>query len=230
MKKLLSVSLLTTGLLVSSAGIIHAEDKPVQEPGWKQSAEFQQLQSLREQTKQLNRELQAQGEKNRAIWDSLRGDIPQEVRDTVKAAMAELKPVREENKALAAQLKGAKQAKDKDKIASLKAQLEANHQKIASRLAPIADEVAQVKAARQNLKEPLAEIKPIRDAKKANREQAKQVKQDIHTALASAKEAYKNGDSAWQSALDEVIALTKQLNDLKAEILAQKVSISEALQ
>ncbi|MFD2370629.1 hypothetical protein ACFSO0_11880 [Brevibacillus sp. GCM10020057] len=230
MKKLLSVSLLTTGLLASSAGIIHAEEKPVKDPGWKQTAEFQQLQTLQEQSKQLNSQLKAQSEKNKAVWDSLRGNIPQEVRDTVKAAMAELKPVREENKALTAELKAAKQAKDKEKIASLKAQLEANHQKIEARLAPIANEVAQVKEGRQNLKEPLAEVKPIRDAKKANREQAKQVKQGVHAALASAKEAYKNGDPAWQSSLNEAIDLMKQLNDLKSEILSQKVSIYEALQ
>lgn len=230
MKKILSVSLLTTSLLASSTGIIHAEEKPVKEPKLKHTAEYQQLQTLQAQSKELNIELKAQGEKNKALWDSFRGDIPQEVRDTVKAAMAELKPLREENKNLSAQLKEAKQAKDKEKIASIKAQLEANHQTIEAKLAPIAEEVAQVKESHKNLKEPLAEVKPIRDAKKANKDEAHQVKQDIKDTLTSAKQSFKNGDEAWQSSLNDAIDLTEQFNALNSEILSQKTSIYETLQ
>ncbi|MDF2683528.1 MAG: hypothetical protein K0R47_4718 [Brevibacillus sp.] len=230
MKKILSVSLLTTSLLASSAGIIHAEEKTVKEPKWKQTAEYQQLQTLQGQSKELNIALKAQGEKNKAIWDSLKGGVPEEVRDTVKAAIDELKPLREENKNLSAQLKEAKLAKDKEKVASIKAQLEANHQTIEAKLAPIADEVAQVKESHKNLKEPLAEVKPIRDAKKANKDEAHQVKQEIQNTLTSAKESFKNGDEAWQSSLNDAIDLTKQLNALKSEILSQKTSIYETLQ
>ncbi|QRG67701.1 hypothetical protein [Brevibacillus choshinensis] len=230
MKKILSVSLLTTSLLASSAGIIHAQEAPAKEPKLKQTAEFQQLKTLHSQTKEMNTQLKAQGEKNKAVWDSLKGDVPQEVRDTVKAALAELKPLREENKSLTSQLKEAKQAKDKEKIASIKAQLEANHQTIEAKLAPIADQVAQVKESHKNLKEPLAEVKPIRDAKKANKEEVMQVKQQIEGALTAAKESYKNGDDAWQSSLNDAIDLTEQLNALKSEILSQKTSIYEALQ
>ncbi|MED4586838.1 hypothetical protein [Brevibacillus choshinensis] len=229
MKKILSVSLLTTSLLASSTGIIHAEEKPVKEPKLKQTAEYQQLQTLQGQSKELNIELKAQGEKNKAMWDSFRGDIPQEVRDTVKAALAELKPLREENKNLSAQLKEAKQAKDKEKVASIKAALEANHQTIEAKLAPIADEVAQVKEGHKNLKEPLAEVKPIRDAKKANKDEAQQVKQEIKDIITSAKESFKNGDAAWQSSLNDAIDLTEQLNALKSEILSQKTTIYETL-
>lgn len=230
MKKILSVSLLTTSLLASGAGIIHAEEAPVKEPKLKQTAEFQQLKALQSQSKELNIQLKAQGEKNKAIWESLKGDVPQEVRDTVKAALAELKPLREENKNLSAQLKEAKHAKDKEKIASIKAELEANHQTIETKLAPIADQVAQVKESHKNLKEPRAEVKPIRDAKKANKEEALQVKQQIADALTSARESYKNGDGTWSSSLNDAIDLTEQLNALKSEILSQKTSIYEALQ
>ncbi|WP_411502986.1 hypothetical protein [Brevibacillus centrosporus] len=230
MKKILSVSLLTTSLLASSAGIIHAEEKSVEEPKLKQTLEYQQLQTLQTQTKELNTDLKAQGEKNKALWDSLRGDIPQEVLDAVKAAMTDLKPIREENKALTVQLKEAKQAKDKEEVASLKAEIEANHQTIEAKLSPIADQVAQVKEGKKNLKEPLAEVKPIRDAKKANKEEAQQLKQQIKDKVASAKEAFKSGDTAWQSSLNEANDLTEQLKSLKSEILSQKVSIFEALQ
>lgn len=230
MKKILSVSLLTTSLLASSAGIIHAEETPAKELKLKQTTEFQQLKTLQSQSKELNVQLKAQGEKNKAIWESLKGDVPQEVRDAVKAALAELKPLREENKNLSAQLKEAKQTKDKEKIASIKAQLEANHQTIEAKLAPLADQVAQVKESHKNLKEPLAEVKPIRDVKKANKEKALQVKQQIADALTSAKESYKNGDDAWQSSVSNAIDLTEQLNALKSEILSQKTSIYEALQ
>lgn len=230
MKKILSAALLTTSLIASGTGIIHAEENPAKTPKLGQTAEYQQLQILRNQTKEVDAARKAQGEKNKALWESLKGSVSQEVRDRVKAVLAEIKPLREENKSLAVQLKEAKGSKDKEKIVSLKARLEANHQAIEQKLAPIESELAQVKEMHQSLKAPLAEVKPIREAKKASKEAANQLKQQIKETVASAKESYKIGSDAWQSTLTDAIDLTRQLGEIKSEILTQKTSIYEALQ
>lgn len=230
MKKILSVSLLTASLLAGGTGIIHAEEQPATKQKLTQTPEYQELQSLLQQKKKLNAELKAQSEKNQALWDTLRGDVPQEVRDAVKKAMAEIKPMREENKNLVIQMKEAKKVKDKEKVAELKAKIEANHQAIDAKLTPLESELAQVKELHQKLKEPLAEIKPIREAKKANHEKALQVKQEWKETIKSAKNSFKNGDESWKSSLTEAIALIEQLTDIKTEILSQKASIYDSLQ
>ncbi|MGG1664631.1 hypothetical protein [Brevibacillus sp. NRS-1366] len=230
MKKILSVSLLTASLLVGGTGILHAEELPTKEQKWKQTPEYQELQSLLTIKKDLNAKLKDQTAQNKAMWDSLRGDVSAEVRETVKNVMLEIKPIREENKNLTVQLKAAKTAKDKAKATELKAAIEANHQIIKSKLVPIETELAQVKALHQQLKEPLTQIKPIREAKKANREEAQQIKQQFQDKLKVAKEAYKNGEDTWNASLTDAIDLIQQWTDIENEILSQKASIYDALQ
>jgi len=230
MKKILSVSLLTASLLAGGTGIIHAEEQPAQEQKLNQTPEYQELQSLLTIKKDSIEKLKAQTSQNKAMWESVRSDVPEEVRATVKNVMLEIKPIRETNKALTVQLKEAKAAKDKAKVAELKAAIEANHQAIKSKLAPIESELAQVKALHQQLKEPMVQIKPIREAKKANREEATQIKQQFKDKMKVTKEAYKNGDNTWSTSLTEAIDLLEQWTDIENEILSQKASIYDALQ
>lgn len=230
MKKILSVSLLTASLLAGGTGIIHAEEQPAQEQKLNQTPEYQELQSLLTIKKDLNEKLKAQTSQNKAMWESVRSRVPEEVRAAVKNVMQEIKPIRETNKALTVQLKEAKAAKNKAKVAELKAAIEANHQAIKSKLAPIESELAQVKALHQQLKEPMAQIKPIREAKKSNREEATQTKQQHKDKMKVAKEAYKNGDNTWSTSLTEAIDLLEQWTDIENEILSQKASIYDALQ
>ncbi|WP_103110893.1 hypothetical protein [Brevibacillus reuszeri] len=230
MKKILSVSLLTASLLAGGTGIIHAEEQPAQEQKLNQTPEYQELQSLLTIKKDLNEKLKAQTSQNKAMWESVRSGVSEEVRAAVKNVMQEIKPIRETNKALTVQLKEAKAAKDKAKVAELKAAIEANHQAIKSKLTPIESELAQVKALHQQLKEPMAQIKPIREAKKANREDATQIKQQFKDKMKVTKEAYKHGDNTWSTSLTEAIDLLEQWTDIENEILSQKASIYDALQ
>lgn len=229
MKKILSVTLLTASLLAGGTGIIHAQEQPKQQK-LKQTPEYQELQSLLTIKQDLNNQRKDQTAQNKAMWESLRGDVSPEVRETVKNVMLDLKPIREENKELTVQLKAAKAAKDKAKIAEIKIAIEANHQTIKNKLAPIESELAQVKALHQQLKEPLAQIKPIRDAKKANREEAQVIKQQFQDKLKATKEAYKSGDLTWNASLAEAIDLIEQWTEIDNEILSQKASIYDALQ
>ncbi|MGG4499112.1 hypothetical protein [Brevibacillus reuszeri] len=230
MKKILSVSLLTASLLAGGTGVIHAEEQPIQAQKLKQTPEYQELQALLTIKKELNEKLKAQTAQNKAMWESVRSDVPEEVRTTVKNMMVEIKPIRETNKALTAQLKEAKAAKDKAKFAELKAAIEANHKTIKAKLAPIESELAQIKALHQQLKEPMTQMKPIREAKKANREEAVQVKQEFKDKLKATKDAYKNGDNAWNTSLTEAIDLIEQWTEIENEILSQKASIYDILQ
>jgi chromosome segregation ATPase len=230
MKKILSVSLLTTSLLVNGMGIIHAEEQAEAQQLWKQTPEFQAIQALQEQRKQLNAQLKAQGEQNRAAWEALRSGVPREVRETVKRVMNEIKPLREENKQLVAALKEAKQAKDEDRIREIKAELEANHQAMEAKLAPIQSEWEQVKELHHALKEPKSQVKPIREEKKANHQKVIELRTDIKETIKNAKEAYKNGqETEWKDALGDAADLLEQLIAVKSEILSQKQAIYDIL-
>jgi chromosome segregation ATPase len=230
MKKILSVSLLTTSLLVNGVGIIHAEEQSEAQQKWKQTPEYQAIQTLQEQRKQLNAQLKAQGEQNRAAWEALWSGVPQEVRETVKSVMNEIKPLREENKQLAAALKEAKQAKDEERIREIKAKLEANHQAIEAKLAPIQSEWEQIKELRNALKETKSQVKPIREEKKANHQKVVELRADVKETMKNAKEAYKNGqETEWKDALGDAADLLEQLIAVKTEILSQKQAIYDIL-
>ncbi|WP_289143023.1 hypothetical protein [uncultured Brevibacillus sp.] len=162
MKKILSVSLLTASLLAGGTGIIHAEEQPAQEQKLNQTPEYQELQSLLTIKKDLNEKLKAQTTQNKAMWESVRSGVSEEVRAAVKNVMQE--------------------------------------------------------------------IKPIREAKKSNREEATQTKQQYKDKMKVTKEAYKNGDNTWSTSLTEAIDLLEQWTDIENEILSQKASIYDALQ
>lgn len=230
MKKMVSVSLLAATLLVGGVGTIHAEEGAQQQAKWKQTPEYQALQTLQEQRKQLNEQLKAQGEQNKAAWEALKGDVSPEVREQVKSVMQAIKPLREENKQLVAQLKEAKQAKDVEQIRALKAKIQANHQAIEAKLAPIQAEWEQVKELHQSLKAIKSQVKPIREEKKANHEKVVQLRGDLKETLKNAKEAYKNGgETEWKEMLDDAAGLLEQLNAVKEEILTQKQAIYDVL-
>jgi chromosome segregation ATPase len=230
MKKMVSVSLLAATLLVGGVGTIHAEEGDQQQAKWKQTPEYQALQTLQEQRKQLNEQLKAQGEQNKAAWEARKGDVSPEVREQVKSVMQAIKPLREENKQLVAQLKEAKQAKDVERVRALKAKIQANHQAIEAKLAPIHAEWEQVKTLHQSLKAIKSQVKPIREEKKANHEKVIQLRGDLAETMKNAKEAYKNGgETEWKEMLNDAAGLLEQLNAVKEEILAQKQAIYDVL-
>lgn len=238
MKKFLAVSIVTASLMMSGVGAVGAEELPTaQAKQTKENAaklqntpEFQAIQALNQQRKDLNEQLKAMKGTNQALWDAVNGDFTPELRQQIKAALAEIKPLKEANKALVAQLKEAKADKDQEKAKALKAQIEANHQAIQEKLAPVSEDLAKLKELRQTLKEPLSQIKPIRQEKKANHEQVKQLRTEIKDGLKAAKEAYKaQNEEALKAHLDEVTADLQALVNAKEEIIKEKQEIGEIL-
>lgn len=231
MKKMLSLSVIAASLFATSAVGAFAAEKEEKEAGWKSLPEFQALKALQVEQKALQDQLKAQSQINQQAWSVHWGDVTVEVREKVKGALAETKPLREVNKSLSAELKEAKKAKDKQKVASLKAEIAANHTAIEEKLAHVQTELAQVKEQKASFKELTQEVKPIRTEKKANREQSVEIKADKKTTVKQAKEAFKAGDREQAAiSLTEAADLLKQLMEIQNEILEQKQAIAQIIQ
>ncbi len=237
MKKWLAASVLTASLLANGLAVAGAQEPTAADAQqhqakaetakWKQTPEYQALEALQQQRKQLNEQLKSQTAANRELWESLKSVLPQEKREEIKNVLKEVKGLREANKNLVAQLKEAQVNKDKAKVQELKQQIAANHQAIQDKLAPYQADIAKLKELHKQVAE---QVKPIRQEKKANHEKVVTLREQIKSAIVNAKDANKAGnDAEVKQQLDDAIALLQQLISVKQEILSEKQQIADIL-